>query len=276
MSSTPLWAGFECGHLGWCGQDLLVETRHTPDTRMTEHYRDAMALGIRTARDGLPWRHDPQARIAAVPAGVRVIWDLCHFDPPEHPTRHAIRCARALGPGAHILAVNEPSLWPRLCRRRRSSAAAMAIRMMNAVALLADAVFYTCDPLHHLHEREFEPTDALVATGRIGVVGVNYYPHHATVPLADVLRATWRRYGLPLAVTETGWHEGHAAARARFPAIGDSRAAWLGHVRAQIAASGVPVAGLCWYPFLDQPAWGRPGTRRRWPCGFPRQEQALA
>ena len=148
--------------------------------------------------------------------------------------------------------------------------------MMNAAALLTDARFYTSDPIHHLHEREFEATDALVATGRISVVGVNYYPHHASVPLTDVLRATWRRYGLPLALTETGWHQGHPAARARFPAIGDSKTAWLEHVAAQIAAAGVPVEGLCWYPFLDQPVWGRPGTRRRWPCGFPQETPVLA
>ena len=55
--NSPLWAGFECGHLGWCNQDLLQETRHTPTIDMTAHYNRALALGIRTARDGLPWRH---------------------------------------------------------------------------------------------------------------------------------------------------------------------------------------------------------------------------
>jgi hypothetical protein len=266
--NTPLWAGFECGHLGWCNQDLLQETRHTPTTDMTAHYDRAKALGIRTARDGLPWRHEPSARIAAVPDDVRVIWDLCHFDPPPHREAHAMRCASAMHGPAHVVAVNEPSLWPLLCRRPRREAIATGKRMMSAFGLMADARFYTCDPFHRLNEDVFAATDALVATGWISVVGVNYYPHDATVPLVDVLRAVWARYGLPIAIMETSWHVGHPKARRRFPFIGDSQATWLAHVQAEVAASGAPVEGICWYPFLDQPVWGKPGTRRRWPCGW--------
>ena len=100
--NTPVWAGFQCGHLGWCNQDLLMDTRHTPATDMTAHYDRAKALGIRTARDGLPWRHDPAARVAAVPDGVRVTWDLCHFDPPPHREAHAMQCAAAMSASAHV------------------------------------------------------------------------------------------------------------------------------------------------------------------------------
>ena len=273
--AVPLWAGFECGHLGWCDQDLLVGTRHTPATDMRKHYADALALGVRVARDGLPWRHDPGERVAAIPPGMRVIWDLCHFDPPERPELHAIRCARALGAGASILAVNEPSMWPLLCRRPRSVATAAAKRMMGAVALHMEARFYTCDPMHGLEEREFAATDELVATGHVAVVGVNYYPHEARAPLREVLAAAWRRYGLPLALTETSWHRGHRRAVRRFPAIGNCQHAWLAHVRAEIAASGAPVEGVCWYPWLDQPVWGRPRSRARWPCGFPQRPPSL-
>lgn len=267
----PLWAGFECGHLGWCNQDLVVETRHTPFTDMAAHYRGAMRLGVRTARDGLPWRHDQVARVNAVPDGVRVIWDLCHFDPPPQREVHAIRCAKAIaarGP-VHVVAVNEPSVWPLLCCRPRREAIAAAKRMMTAVGLMTEAPrFYTCDPIHRLDDNTFAATDALVATGWVGVVGINYYPHDATVPLVEVLRATHRRYGLPIAIMETSWHVGHPKARKRFPFIGDSQANWLRHVHDEIAASGVPVEGVCWYPFLDQPVWGKPGTSRRWPCGY--------
>ena len=272
---TPLWAGFECGHLGWCDQDLLHDTRHTPDTDMAAHYRDAAAMGVRTARDGLPWRHDPAARVAAVPQGVRVIWDLCHFDPPERPEAHALRCARALGPGAAVIAVNEPSVWPLLCRRPRRTAIDVAKRMMNAVALHGPARFYTCDPLHTIDDNAFAATDALVATGHIAVVGVNYYPHDARVPLHAVLDAAWRRYGLPLALTETSWHRGHRKAVRRFPAVGNCPHAWLNHVRTEVAASGAPVEGICWYPWLDQPVWGRPRDPARWPCGFPQPPAQL-
>lgn len=269
--TSPLWAGFECGHLGWCDQDLLHETRHTPDTDMTRHYGEAQAQGVQVARDGLPWRHDPAARVRAVPPGVQVIWDLCHFDPPPHRARHAIACAKALealpGP-AHVLAVNEPSVWPLLCRRPKREAIAAARQMMTAFGLMREARFYTCDPFHHLDERTFEATDALVATGWISVVGVNYYPHDACVPLVDVLLAVHARYRLPLFIAETSWHVGHPKARRKFPWIGDSQANWLRHVQDEVAASGVPVEGICWYPWLDQPVWGKPGTRQRWPCGF--------
>ena len=265
-----LWAGFECGHLGWCNQDLLHDTRHTPDADMARHYLDAQARGVRIARDGLPWRHDPAARVAAVPPGVQVIWDLSHFDPPPSREGHAIACARVMPDGlAHILAVNEPSLWPLLCRRPKREAIAAAKRMMTAFALVHEARFYTCDPFHNLHESTFAATDALVATGWIGCVGVNYYPHDATVPLVEVLRAVHRRYGLPLAITETSWHRGHRKANKRFPWIGDDQLSWLRHVQDEVAASDVPVEGICWYPWLDQPVWGRPGTRSRWPCGWP-------
>lgn len=273
--AVPLWAGFECGHLGWCDQDLLAETCHTPATHMSRHYAEAMALGVQVARDGLPWRHDPTERVAAVPPGVRVIWDLCHFDPPERPEVHAIRCARALGGDASIIAVNEPSAWPLLCRRSRSSAIAAAKRMMSAIALYMRARFYTCDPMHSLEEQVFAATDELVATGHIAAVGVNYYPHEARVPLREVLAAVWRRYGLPLALTETSWHRGHRRAMKRFPAIGDCQHAWLAHVRHEVVASGAPVEGICWYPWLDQPVWGKPQGRARWPCGFPQPPAQL-
>ena len=201
--ASPLWAGFKCGHLGWCDQDLLIGTRHTPTTDMRKHYANALSLGARVARDGLPWRHDPAERIAAIPPGMRVIWDLCHLDPPEQPELHAIRCARALGTGASVLEVNEPSMWPRLCRRSQAAAIATAKRMMSVVALEMAARFYTCDPMHGLEEREFAATDELVAGGHVAVVGVNYYPHDARVPLREVLAKAWRRYNLPLALTET-------------------------------------------------------------------------
>jgi hypothetical protein len=147
--------------------------------------------------------------------------------------------------------------------------------MMAVFGLIREARFYTCDPMHRLEEAAFSATDELVATGRIGVVGVNYYPHHASVPLAEVLRAAWQRYSLPLAIMETSWHIGHPKARRRFRFIDDSQVAWLAHVHAEVAASGVPVEGICWYPFLDQPVWGKPGTRDRWPCGYG-SGQALA
>jgi hypothetical protein len=105
------------------------------------------------------------------------------------PGVHAIRYAKARCGSFSIVAVDEPSIWPSLCGRSRKSGIAVAKRMVTAFGLFTDACFYTCDPFHSLDEEVFVATDALVATGWISVVGVNYYPHHSTVPLADVLRA---------------------------------------------------------------------------------------
>ncbi len=265
---TQLAAGFECGHLGWCDQDLLIDSRHTPETDMVAHYRAALDMGVTVMRDGLPWRHDPAARIAAAPPGARVIWDLSHFDPPPEPVFHAGNCARALPDAPHVLAVNEPSIWPMLCGRSREDAVQVARDMMTVVAALRPATrFYTCDPMHAVDDATFDATDALVDTGRIGCVGVNYYPHCSRTPLADILDAVSTRYGLPVALTETGWHEGHENNR-HYPDIAN-RWNWLAHVHAEIARSGVQVEFACWYPWLPQPAWGQPGTSEIWPCYYP-------
>lgn len=90
MFSSNIMAGFECGYLGWNGHDLLLTTGHTPDIRMDAHYAIAAEHGLTTARDGLPWRHAPEPRLAAAKkAGVQTIWDLNHYDPPPDPIVHA-------------------------------------------------------------------------------------------------------------------------------------------------------------------------------------------
>lgn len=267
----PLWAGFECGHL-FGNHDLLTDTRHTPDADMADHYREAREQGALAFRDGLPWRHNMEARVDAAPHDATIIWDLCHFDPPPNPTLHVARALNALflTHRPRILSVNEPSIWPRLCGRPREEGVALALQMMEMVsASRGDALFYTCDPFHHLNEDEFAATDALVAAANISTVGVNYYPHETTIPLGDVLRAVHARYGLPVAVTETGWHDGHPRNH-HWPQIA-GRHGWLDYVMSEAATSGVAVEGVCWYPWLDTPVWGQPGAADRWPCGFPRR-----
>ena len=226
-------------------------------------------LGL--VRDGLSWRHDIVARVQAVPAGFPVIWDMAHFDLPRRPAQHAIACSLALPDGAWAIAVNEPSVGRRVAGVVRSRAVEAAVKMMTTAAMLPRRPrFATCDPFHHLHHEVFRATDRLVASGHVQMVGVNYYPHHAIEPLHRVLRAVADRYRLPVMITETGWHDGLHAAHRRFPHIRD-RWDWLAHVHAEIALSGVPVAGLCWYPWLDMPAWDNP-AHGRWPCGWPGQQ----
>ena len=261
--TAPLHAGFECGRLPWSGMDLLHETRHTPETDMAAHYASAIAHGATAARDGLSWRHDIAARIAAVPDGFPVTWDMVHFDMPPDPEAHAAAVASALGAGGRCIAVNEPTIHAQFCADGQSwPYVETAMRMMRAAPGLR---FACCDPLHDLDPATWWATDRLVESGLVDTVGINYYPHHARVPLAAIIREARTRYpGLAIAVTETGWHEGHENNRF-FPHIPDRRA-WLAHVQREIVGAG-GVQSVCWYPWLDMPCWD--GSGDLWPCGWP-------
>lgn len=89
--------GFECStHRRRDGVrlDLLRSTGH--DRHAEQDYRQLIAHGLRTARDGLRWhlieapsgQYDwrsflPMLR-AAHSTGMQVIWDLCHYGWPDH------------------------------------------------------------------------------------------------------------------------------------------------------------------------------------------------
>lgn len=256
--SAPIFAGFDPGRLPWSGVDILHETGHLPGGRMEAHYARAAAQGAAGARDGLPWRHDIAARVLAVPEGFPVLWDMVHFDMPPDPEAHAAAVEAALGPGGWCIAVNEPTIhacfsgdgqsWPYV---------ETALRMMRAAPSLRYA---SCDALHHLDPATWWATDRLVESGLVGLVGLNYYPHYGRVPFSDILREAKRRYpGIPLAITETGWHVDH-------PHLdrGERRREWLDHVQRECAGE---VEWIAWYPWLDMPCWE--GSGARWPCGWP-------
>jgi hypothetical protein len=235
---------------------------------------------MRTARDGLPWRHDPVPRIAAARrAGVEVIWDLNHYDPPPDPVAHARRCASAADPSRPfwICPVNEPMIYPMLAGMRWEAATELALTMVKVVKdQHPDVRVLSTDPLTGIGERQFLATDRMVAAGVVDVVGINYYPHTARTSLLKVLLKTWRRYGKPILVSETSWHDGHAAHHRRHP--GFDKGAWFRHMQAEIAAAranGVHVAGLCWYPIVDCPPWQRPRSRNRWSHGLIRKDGSV-
>ena len=277
---TTILAGFECGHLGWSGHDLLVTTRHLPSDRMAAHYRIAKHHGLARSRDGLPWRHDPGPRLrTARAAGVDVIWDLSHFDPPPDPVGHARRIAACADPERPlwICPVNEPSVYPMLCGMPREAAVHLAMTMARVVKdHHPDVRLLATDPITGIGERQFASTDALVAAGVVDVVGVNYYPHTARTALSKVLTKVARRYGLPILVAETSWHDGHPGHCRRHP--GWAKGDWLRYVLDEVAmaeARGAQVVGVCWYPLVDCPPWQHPRSRRRWAHGLIRQDLSV-
>ena len=270
---TEVLAGFECGRLGWNGHDLLATTRHTPGDRMEQHYGIAQDHGIKRARDGLPWRHDPGPRLrAARDTGMDVIWDLNHFDPPDDAMAHARRAAETADQSTPfwICPVNEPALYPMLCGMPHQRAVHLAITMARvAKDHHPDVRILSTDPITGIGERQFAATDALVAAGLVDIVGVNYYPHTARTSLRKVLTKVARRYGLPIMVAETSWHDGHPRHSGRHP--GWSKGDWLRHMLDEVAAAkerGAVVTGLCWYPFVDCPPWDRPRAHHRWSHGL--------
>jgi beta-glucosidase/6-phospho-beta-glucosidase/beta-galactosidase len=100
-----------------------------------------------------------------------------------------------------------------------------------------------------------------LAPGRIDTLGLDYYAHCQwnfgagggtaptphPLPLAEQIRDYWQRYQLPCILTETNIR-GTAA----------DRATWFKYVleQCELALSlGVPVEGMCWFPFIDSTDW---------------------
>lgn len=271
---APFFAGFESARLHWNGHDTLSATGHLPQLRMAQNIERAVRAGAVGIRDCLPMRHDPAERIACAMAVLhpfhRAVWDLVHFCQPdiEGAVAHAQRVGEILPRHHRLIAVNEPSVGWGVAGIDPEGAVRMARRLMDAAACSANGAqirFWTCDPMHHLGEGEWWATDRLVRSHGdvIEAVGVNYYPIHSTTPLREILRKTADRYGKPVALTETGWHDGHARAMRNFPGIA-TRREWWDHVLGEIDAAGVPLECACWFPFLDT-AWE---PAEAWPNGW--------
>ena len=70
------------------------------------------------------------------------------------------------------------------------------------------------------------------------------------VPLGDLIRTVWQRYGGELIVSETAH-------------VGESRAPWLLEVTEEaerLLHEGVPLRGVCLYPILGMPEWHEPDS----------------
>ncbi|MDB5416536.1 MAG: beta-glucosidase [Rubritepida sp.] len=123
---------------------------------------------------------------------------------------------------------------------------------------------------HTLMEASFEAIEMILREDRaaVDVLGLNHYPHNQWIegaeqileghpgyrPLRHLLSDVEARFGLPLALTETGAEEPHGGA-------------WLNYVQEEIAAAGregIVVHGACIYPVMDYSGWD---NERHCPCG---------
>lgn len=259
---TKIYAGFECARLHWNGHDLLETTLHTK--RMRDDYVDAIGEGFQGFREGLTPNADlEKAWYTGKDFPMEVIYDISHFEKPDH--KHLYRVKRLLEHRpANILAVNEPSVEIINGRSKREMVAFGCM----AMGYLNDGLkkFYTCDPIHRNDDAEYEATDDLVSTGLIDTVGINYYPHHAIVPLRDVLKKASARYVCKIAITETGWHNGHPGNTPWIEKGYHTKRDWLDYVLKEVEESEVPVEFVCWYPKINMPDWDDPS--KTWDCGW--------
>jgi hypothetical protein len=268
--------GFECGLVHHGFHDLLHSTKHTPQAKMRAHYQALSAAGIRTARDGLPPLHLISDRLAeAKLCDMQVIWDLSHYH-----RRDLGRNAGMVGliaNGYHsqdddfwICPMNEPQFAPAingdsygdLVKEGFLNAERVAKNFKGAVKILtSNAVgdgFAIDDPFSSIAD----------------VIGINVYPHLLRRPISDVLIETHQKYGKPVMISETSWHDGFHEA----DEIGVcTKGGWFDHVLSEMSDAyrkGVQVAGMCWYPIVDCPPWDNP-IGERWSHGLIKEDLSL-
>ena len=124
------------------------------------------------------------------------------------------------------------------------------------------------------HEDQFQVTDILCGRmcpelrGRpeyLDLLGLNYYYNNQWVkptnemliwknaddrwvPLHELLRRAYRRYGRPIVLTETSHPK-------------EDRPQWMDTIAQECVAAltaGLPLWGVCWYPLVDRPDWDHP------------------
>ena len=257
-------AGFETCQVHWNGRCMAEYTGHLPGHLMADNYEWAMRQGFVAARDGLAWNRPVSPRIAVVPEHFPVFWSLHHFGPinfdPRQHVRHVLELFDHLRPGDRpfILPVVEPSVGYGVSGLHPHEAERLALDYMEALRHRAHII--TGDPVHRLAEEEWAITDRLVATGQVDIVGVHCYAHHLEVPLSEVISAAQKRYGLPVVLGETGYHDGYPSNEGK-PHGCRSREEWKRYVEEEAHAA----LWACWMPVLPI-NWegGEP-----WPSGWP-------
>ena len=177
---------------------------------------------------------------------------------------------RAADPGAMLVHVEASGL----SRAARTDLAAVAADEQDRSFLPYDLVLGRVGPEHALFTwlvRSGAAPDELAAIAAapapIDLMGLNFYPQWSTTQLfidrrgklayrpveqdgsgfAALIEGYWRRYGIPLMVTETS-ARGSEEVRARW------LEASVGTVR-ELRGRGVPVVGYTWFPLFTMIDW---------------------
>ena len=274
-------AGFECGYLDWCKQDLLVTTDHMPESRMSEHYRLALENNFTSARDGLTIGHnvDKRLEVASRFKFYEIWWDLHHWRPviADELHAHAKNVVKSIKSNFivanerfYYCAVNEPHQYPDQAKQTVDHAVELAFATHDVIRNeISDVLSLTTDPFTGDNEQEYYATDKQVAKNYADVIGVNCYPHSLKRDISEILVNTYKRYNLPVMLSETSWHDGHPEHHANYPEF-TNKGDWLAYVLKETEKarnSGVDIVGACWCPFVDTPHWGEPDFER-WSHGL--------
>jgi hypothetical protein len=161
---------------------------------------------------------------------------------------HGIAALRAACPAARIVNVDP------ICRVVPADASDAALE--HAGRFNQQWVFEFWDMVSGRLEPELGGSPS-----HLDIIGLNYYwtnqwqvgnegvPLDADdprrVPLADLVRNTWNRYGAEIVITETS-------------ALGEARAPWIHELSLladELLGEGIPLAGICLYPILSMPEW---------------------
>lgn len=274
----PVFAGFEPTRPHWNGHDTLVATGHASPEDVKRNYEQAILAGATGFRESLPERFDVEERYEAAryAAGLMpVVWSACHFERQRDPVGHALRVARMMGEQDRMIAVNESTVGPGVSGLDDEEAFWQAAFITKAAP--EHVRFWVCEPFHSPWPHHGLRRIVDKCGDRIEVIGLNIYPHHAGAPIRELLQAAREQFpDRQLAITETGWHRGHLHARARFPHLPDDGFGWLGHVLDEIAASGVDLHSVCWFPWLNASWEADQFWHNGWPLLDARQQEEAA
>lgn len=264
-----MMAGFECGRLEWQNNRcLLTSTDHVVGGKMAAHYKLLRGHGVYTVRDGLPWWLPLEPRLQlARELNMNVIWDLNHYWRHPDPfgyARNLVKAVWKVSPDRPFrVCFNETWIHPTMCPGQSTADVVFESRMILEIlkANLPDVRVITAEPAHLPSELLAHQPFADEAE----FIGLNFYPHRMEQKIIDMLHRTRAQYpGKQILITETGLHTGYGGDWARPDLFnrGMSKEQWLDHVMNCIAASGVPVAGVCVYPIVNGTDWHAGGHTR--------------